>query len=1295
MNQLKLRFLFRIFVSVFLIINSTTALEGQIYVKGTIDGTDFTNYSTLANAFNAVNNGVHKGDITVEIRENVSDNTSAILNENGFGAANYTSLVLYPTVTCALIGNIDGALISLNGADNVIIDGRINRTGSLPSLTISNTYEGANSVTVQFLLSAQSNTIQYCNILGLGNSNNSGTIFFSTAIVGTGNNNNIISYNNLTGRTSNVIYSFGTPGNENKNNTISYNNFYNHFKADINSYGIFLDGNTTNFNITKNSFYETTSIIPTSFCNYQHIRIYPTSGNIGNSFNVKDNYIGGQSANCGGAKMQLGTISQNIQYHGIVIFADAGTASTVQGNTIRNINLSSANTNPFNGIYIASGIVNIKENNIGSDAGVGMILVTTSVNSSTYAINISTSSDAIVTNNIVGALSCSTNSSTVGNSFYGIYKPNTSGALTLLNNKIGSLTSTNNINATSTSTSGIQSVYDIYTQGVGITNISNNLIGNLTNSSTLNSNLNNVIGIYYNSSNLETNLISKNYICNLKYAGTNALNSLIVGINIAGNSALNCSNNIINIGNNTTSALSIRGISNENNNSINFYHNTIYISGSTTGTNASTFGFYKTGTSGNVNIFNNIFMNARSGGTTGYHYAIGLENMTNTNLNYNSYYVSGTIGAMLGRLSTVNYNSIANWRSATAQDINSVNVLPSFSNQGGIIPESYKLKTNILGTNVMVNDDYAQSNIRNTVNPTIGAWEYRKNYWVGTTNTNWATTTNWTEQYVPASGEDIEFATVDNCGVAAINELVPNTDKIIGKLKNYSTKAFVIPSVSGGRSVIVNDSVKTSGNAGLIWIKASSSFPNGSLIFTKPSINQNVRATIEMYSKAYKGPPTTSVLLGTTMSYRWQHFGIPIKQIQANPTFAGSYVRQYDESRDIVYGKWIDLTNYSILYPFKGYEITHDYPHTLWFQGTLIACDTTIVLPLSNVSYGAGNHILSNPFTAAIDIRKIIFGPNTEATIYLFNTGTFAQWEAYDGTFGEEEGQYLAIPQNTASVIAQEIPSMQGFLVKVSGNPGSITIPYNAVISSAVKNTAMQRITQNDPSLSYLKINVKGNSNFEDNMWIFEKEGTTRDFDNGWDGYKKKVSEKHPQLFSWEESGKYQVNTINDINNSYLGFKAGQDTAYALTFVKSNLDKYSHLYIEDLKNNTTIKLDKDTVIYNFSANNHKETERRFIITTSKKVIRSEETRIIIENENNLKVYLNEQNTLIIENNTKKEGSVWVYNIEGKLLLHEDLHPLSNNSYTNQWKIGVYIVKTIFKGSKDTNTHKVRIVSSRK
>ena len=94
-------------------------------------GTASADYSTLGDAFAAINNGTHSGLINILIDGNTNETTTAVLNESGNGGASYSAVAITPSGNITIGGNIATALILLNGADNVTIDG-INASGNSP-----------------------------------------------------------------------------------------------------------------------------------------------------------------------------------------------------------------------------------------------------------------------------------------------------------------------------------------------------------------------------------------------------------------------------------------------------------------------------------------------------------------------------------------------------------------------------------------------------------------------------------------------------------------------------------------------------------------------------------------------------------------------------------------------------------------------------------------------------------------------------------------------------------------------------------------------------------------------------------------------------------------------------------------------------------------------------------------------------------------------------------------------------------------------------------------------------------
>ena len=561
----------------------------------------------------------------------------------------------------------------------------------------------------------------------------------------------------------------------------------------------------------------------------------------------------------------------------------------------------------------------------------------------------------------------------------------------------------------------------------------------------------------------------------------------------------------------------------------------------------------------------------------------------------------------------------------------------------------------------------------NTITMTMNG---TKNLWIGTpTSTQWNVASNWKKGVIPSPGDDVEFATAgNNGGAAAQNDLVVDVNHTVGNLINQTTNRTLI--INPTNILFVNQSVTTS-SADRIYIKSSSSQPNGSLIFHNAQANP-ATATVEFYIKGVHSN-TPAVANSINYFYSWQFFGIPFRSGTASPSFDGYYVRSYDESKAVVNGKWTALTNSSVMNSFGGYEITQtsNSPTTVAIQGTLENSSQTIPLPYTAGAYDPGQNILSNPYTAAIDIRQLVF-TNAEPTVYLYNTGSFGNWYNANGeglysTTSSAPGTYIAIPKNSAGTggIPYDIPSMSGFLVKSTGLLGSLKINYSSVIT---KNVSQQRAPQNRDSESpkttdkvYLAIALRGEYS-GDNMWLINEPGTTHGYDNGWDGYKLSGFAGTPQLFAMEESGNYQVSVSEDLNNTYLGFQAGADLEDTLTFHSENLEKqYSGVYLIDLVEKKVVNITQSGSKYSFKSESTPSPVKRFKITTEPYIKDAQDLNSQIK-------LFNDNETVFVENLSNEKGELYVYDIMGRYLKKETFGPNSISSYSFPLTSGAYVIK---------------------
>jgi len=464
-------------------------------VTKTVGGTG-ADYATLKAAFNDINNGIiGTGVITLQITGNTIETVSDTLNANGVGSAAYSSVNIYPTVTgLSISGDLSSSLIMLNGVDYLILDGRLHNTdGSLAettrNLTITNT--GGSDLTLASTIiltyNAQHNTIEYCTIKGSGTgaaTSGKGTIAFTTSSEVNGNGLNTISNNLITNanakRPTYSINSIGTAGSPNTNNTITDNEFADFTSPLLATNAIYLSANNSAWTISGNSFYESTTFIPTGTLATIAIGVLGGSG-----YTVNNNFIGGSQALCGGTAWTKTSAKANA-FMGIslTLSTTAGDpVSEVQGNTIKNFNWSNSAAAYWTGINIAAGNANIGTtagNTIGAITGTGSITFNytgTGTGAAVNGIAIPSTGTINMQNNTIGSIT-TTCATAYAAGINGVNITGIGGTVTFSNNTI------NNLNASSPSTATAQSIFGINNSPNNTVTIDHNTITNLNNATT-------------------------------------------------------------------------------------------------------------------------------------------------------------------------------------------------------------------------------------------------------------------------------------------------------------------------------------------------------------------------------------------------------------------------------------------------------------------------------------------------------------------------------------------------------------------------------------------------------------------------------------------------------------------------------------------------------------------------------------------------------------------------------------------------------------------------------------------
>jgi hypothetical protein len=575
---------------------------------------------------------------------------------------------------------------------------------------------------MRFINDANTNTVRTCTVSGVNTSTSSGVIFFSNTTGTTGNDNNLITDCDLRdGATTptNIIYSSGSTSTTavgNSNVTISNNRIYNYFSAGSASGGVKLSSGSTDWIISGNKFYQTSTITQTSGTQHSAVWIDNTSGN---NFLIQNNTIGYASASGTGTYTFVGVSSSVV----VPIYLNVGstTATQVMGNTIAGFALSGSSSGtttgaPFRGIYIAEGLATTGNsaatgNTIGSLTSTGSITYTSSSTSSSEVIGIfnfssyawiasfnsiggisvsnSSTGAAILTgirintlssvpstfqSNVIGgsaANSMISNTTATGSQVFGIFL--TTSNSTVTNNTIRNLTASGGTGTTT----GASVVGLVFSNSSVNNTVTANTISQLSNTNTTDATT--VTGIQYTASS-GTNVVERNFIYGLSVASSSS-SAEINGIRIAGGTTT-YRNNMVALGASVGVAAPINGII-EASGTNNILHNSVYIDGNVASGSGNSFAFNSSVTSNTRSYRDNIFMNARANsGASGKNYVVQVggtaPSPSGLTINNNIYYSTGS-GAMFGRFNATDVVDIPAWRTAVGGDAVSVQSNPQFT----------------------------------------------------------------------------------------------------------------------------------------------------------------------------------------------------------------------------------------------------------------------------------------------------------------------------------------------------------------------------------------------------------------------------------------------------------------------------------------------------------------------------------------------------------------------------------------------------------------------------------------
>jgi hypothetical protein len=562
---------------------------------------------------------------TVTAIDDVSAQKTLTLSNGATGASTADKKIF--------VGTPGTQTIVFDGAKYVTIDG-VSRT-TTTGLTIQNP-NSINCQTIYFKNNAQYNTVQSCIVRGAnisGNINNGtgGTIYFGGAQYNTISNNDVCDMNDVNIPYPICSFQVSAGGGTNANNTISSNNIYNisNLHSPNGPFTFMQFGGESaavGNKVLSNRFYWTK---PTSFSTAGiNFLNYGTMG-LGNQL---ENNVIGYGASDGSGRSTL-------------TFGGAGGTSYV----IANVKNSTCKGNTIGGMDI-----------------VGKVLVGIQV--AVHTSQGTLTADDVCYDNKVQDITI--NSAFTGATFYGIMMANNFAfPFNLKKNVVKNVTI---YSPTATNTCAMQGI--IYNYGFTSPNIVNcieNEVSNLTAGCVASTGIaassaaNSIIAFVQGG---PAALIEKNLIYNLNTISTGT-GSTIKGLQFAlsNTTGATVKNNIVRLGNDVTSDAEISAIyhtaASNSLHIFNFYHNTIYIGGTSATKNSHSYN--RTGViAGTITFKNNILSNVRTGGTSAINQVYNLYALADIATSENNLYQYGSKFATVTTTSPATYAALSDWNTA-------------------------------------------------------------------------------------------------------------------------------------------------------------------------------------------------------------------------------------------------------------------------------------------------------------------------------------------------------------------------------------------------------------------------------------------------------------------------------------------------------------------------------------------------------------------------------------------------------------------------------------------------------
>ena len=362
-------------------------------------------------------------------------------------------------------------------------------------------------------------------------------------------------------------------------------------------------------------------------------------------------------------------------------------------------------------------------------------------------------------------------------------------------------------------------------------------------------------------------------------------------------------------------------------------------------------------------------------------------------------------------------------------------------------------------------------------------------------------------------------------------------------------------------------------------------------------------ATNQLTSQVKVNYVTTAYNSGNPRDEVWQYVGAPGEGMQMSSSDRDyTLIYHWNEQKG-----WLQHYDDS-LEPFVGYALTQNKADRGEFELWATPIMENKEISLTQTPKGMnGDNLFVNSYLAPIDVARI--DPKNdytgiEGTFYLFNSGSWNQWQNQGGKDhierGVSPGQYYAITPGSAALInSQEdqttIPPMQGAYVIATNNEAKLRLNYKNHVYDVEDpmNRPMRSPKLEDDNFMRVRMQVGSKNSGADRMYVIQYAECTSGYDNGYDA-RNILAEGQANIYTNEQDGEMEISVSDKIDETYIGFSAGNDSEYTLRLTSV----VGELYLKDLETETVMAvLDGEEYIFNATPNT--KNNRRFLLLDHK------------------------------------------------------------------------------------------------